>query len=211
MIKVHSVTKRFGDLTAVDSVSFEVHSGEVLGFLGPNGAGKSTTMKMILGFLQPSRGEIQVCGHEVKQNAQAAQKETGYMPENAPLYEEMYVREFLEFIAGMREIPREEAASKVDWVVQTCTLGAVEYQKIETLSKGLQEAGGFSPSLDSQPQGTDSRRAHRWSRPQSKTRCSSLNKRFSQEEVHSHLHPYSGRSGGDLRSLYYYWTGEKGF
>ena len=151
MIKVHSVTKRFEDLIAVDNISFEVQMGEVLGFLGPNGAGKSTTMKVIMGFLKPSQGDTQVCGHWVNSSTQLAQREIGYMPENAPLYEDMYVREFLGFIAGMREVPSENQADQIDQVIQSCTLKSVEYQKIETLSKGYKRRVSLAQALIHNP------------------------------------------------------------
>ncbi len=151
MIKVCSVTKFFGDLTAVDNVSFEAKPGEVLGFLGPNGAGKSTTMKMITGFLTPSHGGIDICGHSVEKATQKAQKEIGYMPENAPLYEEMYTREFLEFIAEMREMTPESIPSQVDKVLKTCSLQSVEYQKIETLSKGYKRRVSLAQALIHNP------------------------------------------------------------
>ena len=151
MIKVRLITKRFGDLIAVKNVSFEARQGEVLGFLGPNGAGKSTTMKMITGFLKPSGGDIDVCGHSVSTATQLAQKEIGYMPENAPLYEEMYVREFLEFIAGMREIKPEKIPPSVDKVLQVCALESVEYQKIDTLSKGYKRRVSLAQSLIHDP------------------------------------------------------------
>ena len=150
MISVHSVTKRFGNLTAVNNVSFKARPGEVLGFLGPNGAGKSTTMKIITGFLRPSHGDVEVCGHSVCTATQLAQKKIGYMPENAPLYEEMYVREFLEFMAGMREM--EDIPARIDEVTKTCALQSVEYQKIETLSKGYKRRVSLAQSLLHDPE-----------------------------------------------------------
>ena len=151
MIRVNSLKKQFGNLTAVDNVSFEVKKGEVLGFLGPNGAGKSTTMKIITGFLRPTQGEVHVCDHSITGATQLAQKHIGYMPENAPLYEEMYVREFLKFIADMREIPAKELASALDKVIQTCALEEVEYQKIETLSKGYKRRVSLAQALIHDP------------------------------------------------------------
>ena len=151
MIKVSSVTKKFGDLTAVNDISFEVKAGEVLGFLGPNGAGKSTTMKVITGFLRSSEGEVHVCGHSINTETQLAQKDIGYMPENAPLYEDMYVREFLEFISGMRKIPSKEVNSSIERVIKICALDGVEYQKIDTLSKGYKRRVSLAQALIHDP------------------------------------------------------------
>lgn len=152
MIEVLNLSKNFGDLKAVNGVSFSAKTGEVLGFLGPNGAGKSTTMKMITGFLDPSQGDAKVCGHSVKEERLEAQKRIGYVPENAPLYDEMYVREFLLFIAKMREIPDEKNHRAVDGVVRTCALKDVELQKIETLSKGYKRRVSLAQALIHDPE-----------------------------------------------------------
>lgn len=152
MIEVLSLSKSFGTLKAVNGVSFEAKKGEVLGFLGPNGAGKSTTMKMITGFLDPSRGDAKVCGHSIKTHKLDAQKRIGYVPENAPLYDEMYVREFLLFIAKMREIPNDKIHRSVDDVIRTCALADVELQKIETLSKGYKRRVSLAQALIHDPE-----------------------------------------------------------
>ena len=102
MIEISNLSKRYGGLTAVDDISFNVQAGEVLGFLGPNGAGKSTTMKLITGFLAPTSGSVRVCGHDVQSAPLAAKACMGYLPEGAPSYGEMSVRAFLEFIADVR-------------------------------------------------------------------------------------------------------------
>ena len=102
MIETRQLTKRYGDLTAVDNISFKVEPGQVLGFLGPNGAGKSTTMKMVAGFLAPTSGTASVCGHDVSDEPLKAKSVVGYLPEGAPSYGEMTPREFLAFIADMR-------------------------------------------------------------------------------------------------------------
>ena len=99
MIKIKNLSKKFGHLTAVEDVSFEVQPGEVLGFLGPNGAGKSTTMKMITGFLAPTTGSVEVCGFDVAEKPIEAKKRIGYLPEGAPSYSEMTPVQYLEFIA----------------------------------------------------------------------------------------------------------------
>ena len=132
MLEVNSVSKKFGDFQAVKDVSFKANVGEVLGFLGPNGAGKSTTMKMITGFLDLSEGDASICGKSIKTDTLGAQRNLGYVPENAPLYEEMYVREFLEFVAKIREVDEDSIHDRISEVIKMCALEAVEFQKLET-------------------------------------------------------------------------------
>ena len=105
-------------MTAVDNLSFKVESGEVLGFLGPNGAGKSTTMKMVTGFLAPSSGTINVCGHPVEGDARAAKQHIGYLPEGAPSYAEMTAQQFLSFIADVRQLTGSHRKDRIDTVIQ---------------------------------------------------------------------------------------------
>jgi ABC-2 type transport system ATP-binding protein len=151
MLEVRNITKKFGEFIAVNGVSFEANQGEVLGFLGPNGAGKSTTMKMITGFLEPSTGDAKVCDYSINTDTLMAQKQLGYVPENAPLYEEMFVREFLEFIAKARALDKENLAKRVDWVIQKCALEKVVNQKIETLSKGYKRRVSLAQALIHDP------------------------------------------------------------
>ena len=151
MLEIESLSKRFGDFCAVSQVSFNVNKGEVLGFLGPNGAGKSTTMKMITGFLEPTEGDAKVCGHSINLERLKAQERIGYVPENAPLYEEMFVREFLEFIARMQPIPKDKISESVDRVIAMCNLKKVEAQKIETLSKGYKRRVSLAQALVHDP------------------------------------------------------------
>lgn len=152
MLKVSSVSKRFGDFLAVSDISFKASKGEVLGFLGPNGAGKSTTMKMITGFLELSDGDAFVCGKSIKKDTLDARRCLGYVPENAPLYEEMFVREFLEFISSVREVKKELISERVDKVIKMCALESVEYQQIETLSKGYKRRVSLAQSLVHDPE-----------------------------------------------------------
>ncbi len=151
MLEVNSISKNFGDFKAVDQVSFKANTGEVLGFLGPNGAGKSTTMKMITGFLRSSEGDATICGKSIKKETLDAQKNIGYVPENAPLYEEMFVREFLEFIAKMREVEQSKISERINKVIKMCALETVEFQKIETLSKGYKRRVSLAQSLVHDP------------------------------------------------------------
>ncbi len=147
MLEVKSVSKSFGDLKAVSDVSFVVEDGEVLGFLGPNGAGKSTTMKMITGILYPDQGDALVCGSSIIQDTLEAQRNIGYVPENAPLYEEMYVLEFLNFMACMRELEGEKKEERIKKVISMCALKEVQNQKIETLSKGYKRRVSLAQAL----------------------------------------------------------------
>lgn len=147
MIEIKNLTKRYGDLLAVDSVSFTVAPGEVLGFLGPNGAGKSTTMKMIAGFLTPSSGSISVCGHDVEQDALQAKRCIGYLPEGAPAYGEMTPTSFLAFIADIRGIPAAIRAERIRGVIARLGLERVMEQPIETLSKGFKRRVGLAQAI----------------------------------------------------------------
>ncbi len=117
MIKTERLSKRYDTLTAVDEVSFEVRAGEVLGFLGPNGAGKTTTMRMLAGFIAPTSGTASVCGHDIQTDTLAAKRAIGYLPEGAPLYGEMSVRSFLEFVAELRGLGGARRASRLDFVI----------------------------------------------------------------------------------------------
>ncbi|MBQ6471317.1 MAG: ATP-binding cassette domain-containing protein [Victivallales bacterium] len=151
MITAQSVTKKFGSATAVKGVSFEVHSGEVLGFLGPNGAGKSTTMRMLTGYLPMTSGRIVINGHDIEEDPIAARNSIGYLPENAPSYSDMTVRGFLAFCAearGLRGKARQEA---VERAVATCHLEPVLRQTIDTLSKGYKHRVCFAQAILANP------------------------------------------------------------
>ncbi|MAV27571.1 MAG: ABC transporter ATP-binding protein [Gammaproteobacteria bacterium] len=147
MLEVSHLHKQFGDLTAINDISFKLVPGEILGFLGPNGAGKSTTMKVITGFLAPSSGTVTVWGCDVATDPLGAQKHLGYLPEGAPLYEEMTPRTFLAFIAEVRGITGAESADRIRSVVSTMSLEAVLDQRIETLSKGFKRRVGLAQAI----------------------------------------------------------------
>jgi ABC-2 type transport system ATP-binding protein len=152
MIEISHLTKRYGALTAVDDISFNVEAGQVLGFLGPNGAGKSTTMKMITGFLSPTSGSVRVCGHDVESEPLAAKACMGYLPEGAPSYAEMSVRGFLDFIADVRGLTGDRRRSRLDDVIARLGLNGVLEQVIETLSKGFRRRVGIAQALLHDPQ-----------------------------------------------------------
>lgn len=151
MLEVVNISKSFNGFLAVADISFSLEKGSVLGFLGPNGAGKSTTMKMITGFLQPTKGDILVCGNSILKNKLEAQKQIGYVPENAPLYEELYVKEFLKYIANLREIDKSKIEHSISYVAQLCSLEEVLFQKIETLSKGYKRRVSLAQALIHDP------------------------------------------------------------
>jgi ABC-2 type transport system ATP-binding protein len=152
MIEIKRLTKRYGALLAVNDISFDVAPGTVLGFLGPNGAGKSTTMKMITGFLAPTAGSIRVCGHDIDSAPLAAKAVMGYLPEGAPSYPEMTVRNFLDFIADVRGLSADLRKRRLDDVIGRLALGSVLEQVIETLSKGFKRRVGLAQALLHDPQ-----------------------------------------------------------
>ena len=147
LIEIAGLTKRFGQFTAVDEVSFSVARGEVLGFLGPNGAGKSTTMRMLAGFVTPSAGTARICGHDVQEDSLAARKTLGFLPEGAPTYPEMTVLAFLRFVARIRGYRGSEVADRVEAAIALTTLAGVRQQPVETLSKGFKRRVGLAQAL----------------------------------------------------------------
>ena len=147
MIEASGLRKRYGRLTAVDGISFRAEPGEVLGFLGPNGAGKSTTMRMIAGFLAPTAGTAKVCGHDVQDDAMAARRALGYLPEGAPSYAEMTPRSLLGFIADLRGLRGATRRARIDFVVQRLALESVLEQAIDTLSKGFRRRVGLAIAI----------------------------------------------------------------
>ena len=118
MIEVQHLTKRYGRVTAVDDVSFRVEPGEILGFLGPNGAGKTTTMRILTGYMPASEGRATVAGYDVFTHPIEAKARTGYLPETPPLYPDMTVREYLDFVARIKRVPSGERKSRVDAVMK---------------------------------------------------------------------------------------------
>ena len=146
LIESEGLTKRFGGFTAVDSVSFEVARGEVVGFLGPNGAGKSTTMRMLAGFMTPSAGTARIRGHDVQKRPVQAKAALGFLPEGAPTYPEMQVEDFLRFCARVR------GGGDVDGAMEATELDGVRLQPIETLSKGFRRRVGLAAALLHNPE-----------------------------------------------------------
>ena len=147
MIEVTQLSKSYGEVAAVDELSFKLVAGEILGFLGPNGAGKSTTMKMITGYLRPSAGNVSICGHDVWREPMIAQRFIGYLPEGAPAWEEMTPLEFLFFAGQIRGKEGQDLENCVEQVVQVMSLSSVLSQKIETLSKGYKRRVGLAQAI----------------------------------------------------------------
>ena len=147
MIEVDNLVRYFGDILAVNKVSFKVDKGEILGFIGPNGAGKSTTIRMITGYLSPSAGEVKICGKPLSENEMFCKSQIGYLPETAPLYHDMSVKSFLNFAAELRGIDGSHRREAVDTVIEKCFLGRVAHQNIGTLSKGYRQRTCFAQSV----------------------------------------------------------------
>ncbi|MGQ9663400.1 MAG: ABC transporter ATP-binding protein [Kiritimatiellia bacterium] len=147
MLKVMDLHKSFGPILAVRGISFVVEKGEVLGFLGPNGAGKTTTMRMITGFLPPTAGTAEVCGHDILQDPVEAKRHIGYLPENAPSYHSMTVINFLNFAAQIRGYTGAERKARVETVIEKSHLEAVRNQTIGTLSKGYRQRVCFAQAI----------------------------------------------------------------
>ena len=152
MIKINNLSKKFGHLTAVEDISFQVEPGEVLGFLGPNGAGKSTTMKMITGFLAPTGGDIEVSGFNVANDPIEVKKRIGYLPEGAPSYGEMTPAQYLEFIAQVRQLSSKNKTDRTKEVIQQLHLDKVLNQSIDTLSKGFKRRVGLAQAILHDPE-----------------------------------------------------------
>jgi len=151
MIEVRNLTKFFGAKKAVDDISFQVEKGEILGFLGPNGAGKSTTMRMITGFIPPSAGTALIGGADILEDPIAARKKIGYLPENAPVYPDMSVFDYLAFCAEIRGFKGAARNMRVEEAIEKCFLAEVRRQTISTLSKGFKQRVCFAQSIIHDP------------------------------------------------------------
>ena len=151
-IEIQQLSKSYGGQLVLDNVSFQANPGQVLGFLGPNGAGKSTTMKIITGFLQADSGEALVNGISVKKHSRIISKLIGYLPEHNPLYEEMYIPEFLSFIGGLYQMKRNVRNERVKIVMEQCGLSHERHKRIGNLSKGYKQRVGLAKSLVHDPE-----------------------------------------------------------
>ncbi len=149
-IEVHGLLKQYGEQKAVDDISFTINKGEIVGFLGPNGAGKSTTMKIITGYLLQDTGTVKVCGIDVKNNSIETKKRIGYLPESNPLYVDMFVKEYLQFIGGVHKIVNRQ--SSIARVIELTGLQVEQKKKISQLSKGYRQRVGLAAALIHNPE-----------------------------------------------------------
>lgn len=147
MIEVRNLVKKYGNHLAVDHLDFKLESGKVYGFLGPNGAGKSTTMNIMTGYLGATEGQVIIGGRDILKEPEAAKKQIGYLPEQPPLYMEMTVREYLEFAADLKKIPRREREEAVEEVERLVKVKAVEERLIKNLSKGYRQRVGLAQAV----------------------------------------------------------------
>lgn len=152
MIELKNVTKKYGDLVAVDNISFDVKEGEIIGLLGQNGAGKSTTMNMITGFIEPTQGNIVVNGYDISKKAKKAKKQIGYMPENVPLYTELSVKEFISYMAELKLINRKERKEAVQKAIENTGLKEVQNRLIRNLSRGYKQRVSMAGALVGEPE-----------------------------------------------------------
>jgi ABC-2 type transport system ATP-binding protein len=152
MIEVKSVTKRFGRITAVDDISFDVRKGEILGFLGPNGAGKTTTMRILTCFIPPTEGTVSVAGHDIFKEPLQIKRKIGYLPETPPIYPEMTVIEYLNFVARIKGLSGSRRIKQVEKVFETCAITDVRDQLAGRLSKGYRQRVGLAQALVHDPE-----------------------------------------------------------
>ncbi|NLD72983.1 MAG: ATP-binding cassette domain-containing protein [Chloroflexi bacterium] len=150
MIQVEGLTKQYGAVQALHGISFDVPRGEILGFLGPNGAGKTTTMRILTGYMPPSAGTVTIDGMDVFDDSMAVRRIVGYMPETVPLYTEMTVQDYLDFMAAIRRVSGRRAA--VERVIEACAIGDVRDRIIGRLSKGYRQRVGLAQALVHDPQ-----------------------------------------------------------
>lgn len=149
-VKVQQLTKIYGHQKAVDAISFEINTGEIVGFLGPNGAGKSTTMKMLTSFIAPTTGTASICGKDIIEESLEVRKKVGYLPENNPLYYDMYVKEYLDFAAGIYKLSNKK--QRIADMVEMTGLSREQNKKIGQLSKGYKQRVGLAQAMIHNPE-----------------------------------------------------------
>jgi ABC-2 type transport system ATP-binding protein len=152
LVEVRDLVKYYGDRLAVDNISFDVGKGEILGFLGPNGAGKTTTMRIITGYMPPTRGEVKVCGIDVLEKPVEAKRLIGYLPENPPVYSDMTVISYLKFVAKLKKVPKNKIKERLDFVLEKCGLKDVKGRIIGNLSRGYRQRVGIAQAIIHDPQ-----------------------------------------------------------
>jgi ABC-2 type transport system ATP-binding protein len=149
---VQNLTKYYGKTKAIENVTFDVRKGEILGFLGPNAAGKTTTMRIITCFMPPTAGTVKVQGYDVFDDSMEVRKRTGYLPEHPPLYTDMEVKGYLDFVATIKGVPTKEKPAKIDLAIEKCGLGGVRKSTIGHLSKGYRQRVGLAQALIHDPE-----------------------------------------------------------
>jgi ABC-2 type transport system ATP-binding protein len=152
LIELKNITKYYGDFPAVTDISFKIEKGEIVGLLGPNGAGKSTTMKMITGFMPPTSGELTVDGNDIVSQSIEARRKIGYLPETVPLYTDMTVYSYIEYMGMLRGLSKKNIKSKVDNVIEICKLEDYRNSLISKLSKGFRQRVGISQAIIHEPE-----------------------------------------------------------
>lgn len=152
MIEVRDLTKDYGPRRAINQLTFTINKGEVVGFLGPNGAGKSTTMKIITGFMAPSSGTAKIAGFDVFESPLEVKKRIGYLPETPPVYTDMFVRDYLVYVAQLKQVPHDLIQKQVDHALEKTHLGSVQKRLIQNLSKGYRQRVGIAQALVSNPE-----------------------------------------------------------
>ena len=151
MIEVKNVTKKYGKAVAVDDISFTIKEGEIIGLLGPNGAGKSTTMNMITGFIEQTSGEIIVDGYDMLKKPKKAKKEIGYMPEGVPLYTDLTVREFVTYLAEIKQVDKKVQKEQIEKIIEQTGLKEVEKKLVKNLSRGYKQRVSMAGALVGKP------------------------------------------------------------
>jgi ABC-2 type transport system ATP-binding protein len=151
-VSVENLTKSYGFQKAVDNISFKVNTGEIVGFLGPNGAGKTTTMKIITCFMGPNEGDVKIGGISVQSNPEKVKRHMGYLPETNPLYKDMPVIDYLQFVAEIQHVPKSRIRDRIFEMVNICGLKGEKYKKIGELSKGYQQRVGLAQALIHDPE-----------------------------------------------------------
>jgi len=152
MIHVENLTKYYNEFCAVDRISVDIHKGEVLGLLGPNGAGKTTTLRMLTGYFMPTSGTIRVKDYLLDENLLEIKKLIGYLPESAPLYHNMLVFDYLDYVAGIRGLDKDQRAFRIRQLVDLCGLGEIMHRSINELSKGLNQRVGLAHAMMTDPE-----------------------------------------------------------
>lgn len=152
MVEVQNLCKNYGSRKAIQNLNFTIKKGEVVGFLGPNGAGKSTTMKIITGFMAPTSGEVRINGKDVFEDPLEVKRRIGYLPELPPVYNDMYVRSYLQFVAELKRVPKSEINHNIDYAIEKTQLQNVSRRLIGHLSKGFKQRVGIAQALVSQPE-----------------------------------------------------------